>query len=102
MKGEREEVEITIFGSKYTLEGNKEYIKRLADDVEQRIKEGLKNSPEVSSLRVVVTTLLSVADELFTLKDRMMKEGRRDKFTEEKVNGLIRLIDEKIEQLRHY
>ncbi|MCK4244947.1 MAG: cell division protein ZapA [Candidatus Omnitrophica bacterium] len=98
----KREVEITIFGSKYTLEGNKEYIERLADYVEQRIKEGLKNSPEVSSLKVVVTTLLSMADELFTLKERMMKERRGSEFTEEKVNGLIRLIDEKIEQLRHF
>ncbi len=102
MKGERKELEVTIFGSKYTLEGNKEYIKRLADYVDQRIKEGLKNSPEISSLKAVVTTLLSVADELFTLKDRMMKERRGSEFTEEKVNGLIRLIDEKIEQLHHY
>ena len=96
------EVEITIFGSRYTLEGNKEYIKKLADYVEQRIKEGVKNSPEISSLKVVVATLLSITDELFTLKDRMARERKESEFTEEKVNGLMKLIDEKIEQLQHH
>ena len=96
------EVEITIFGSRYTLEGNKEYIKKLADYVEQRIKEGIKNSPEISSLKVVVATLLSVADELFALKDRVAKEKKESEFTEGKIDGLMKLIDEKIEQLQHH
>ena len=95
----KREIEITIFGSRYTLEGNQEYIKRLADYVEQRIKEGQKNSQD--SFKAVITTLISVADELFTLREKANRERMESKFREEKINGLIKLIDEKIEQLYH-
>ena len=96
----KREIEITIFGGRYTLEGNEEYIKRLADYVEQRIKEGQKNSQD--SFKAVITTLISVADELFTLREKANRERMESKFREEKINGLIKLIDEKIEQLYHY
>ncbi len=96
----KREIEITIFGGRYTLEGNEEYIKGLADYVEQRIEEGQKNSQD--SFKAVITTLISVADELFTLKEKANRERMESKFREEKINGLINLIDEKIEQLYHY
>ena len=97
MKGE---IEITIFGGRYTLEGSEEYIKRLADYVEQRIKEGQKNSQD--SFKAVITTLLSVADELFTLREKANRERVESELEKKRINGLINLIDEKIEHLYHY
>ena len=96
----KREIEITIFGGRYTLEGNEEYIKRLADYVEQRIKEGQKNSQD--SFKAVITTLISVADELFTLKEKTNKERMKSELGKKRINELINLIDEKIEQLYHY
>ena len=96
----KREIEITIFGGRYTLEGNEEYIKGLADYVEQRIKEGQKNSPD--SLKAVITTLLSVADELFTLREKANRRRMESELGKKRINGLINLIDEKIEQLYHY
>lgn len=96
----KREIEVTIFGGKYTLEGNEEYIKGLADYVEQRIKEGQKNSPD--SLKAVITTLLSVADELFILREKANRRRMESELEKKRINGLINLIDEKIEQLYHY
>ena len=93
----RKEVEITIFGSRYTLEGNEEYIKRLAAYVEQRIREGQKKSAD--SFKAVITTLLAITDEFFALQEKVNRERMENEFKEKKIDGLINLIDKKIELL---
>ncbi|HCG77434.1 MAG: hypothetical protein COZ37_00935 [bacterium (Candidatus Ratteibacteria) CG_4_10_14_3_um_filter_41_18] len=99
---EKGKVEITIFGSKYILEGDKEYASRLADYINQKINERLKMSPDFSSLKLVVTTLLSVSDELFTLKDKRIKEKMESKYAQKKVDELIESVGKKAEELdRH-
>ena len=92
--GERPEVQsesvtVTIFGREYTLKGDAdaEYVRQVADFVDQRMGEVAKNSTVASTAKVAILAAVNIADELFreqqkrleavaTLEDRSVQIAR--------------------------
>lgn len=85
-------VEVYILGQKYTIRGDasEEYIHRLADYVQEKIKEVYDNSPNISPLKASILASITIADELHKLKD---EQENIAKSIEEKTVALTRLFD---------
>ncbi len=68
MKG----IEVYILGQKYLLkgEGSPQYMKELAEFVDSKIREVLKNSPNMPPLKAAIIASLNITDELFKLRDQ--------------------------------
>jgi len=69
---EKVSVEVSILGQKYILkgEGSQEYLKELANFVDSRIKEILKDAPNMPPLKAAILASINISDELFKLKER--------------------------------
>jgi cell division protein ZapA len=63
----KNEVQIQIFGSGYTIRGDEdlEYIQRVAAYVDQKMREINEKLPVASLAKVAVLASLNLADELF-------------------------------------
>ena len=61
---------VTIYGSEYTIKGDidKEYISKLAEFVDIKMKEIADQTKIASTQRLAVLTALYIADELFSMK----------------------------------
>ena len=61
---------VTIYGSDYTIKGDidEEYIARLAEFVDIKMKEIADQTKIASTQRLAVLTALYIADELFSTK----------------------------------
>jgi len=80
--------EVEIFGSKYRVSGevdSEEYLKELAQYVDQKMREISRSTQTVSSTKVAVLAALNIADELLTLR------SAKDR-TEEEVKGKMEQI----------
>ncbi len=64
-------VEVYILGQKYTIKGEEpdEHIIRLAEYVDQRLKEVFNKSPNIQPLKATIITALGIADELHKVKE---------------------------------
>ena len=63
-------VEIKVFGQVYTVktDADEEHIQRVAQYVNEKMDEVVKNTKSVSSLNVAILTALNIADDL--IKER--------------------------------
>lgn len=73
MKGrpaEKVSVEVYILGQKYILKGEEspEYLKALAEFVDSKIRDILKNSPSTPPLKAAILAGIGITDELFKLR----------------------------------
>jgi len=90
------EVEISILGKKLILtsDADEEYIKEVANFVNERLEEARKKSPAgTMPLTVAILGALDVADEYFKARgqSKFLKEE-----LEKRVDSLIEYIDEKL------
>jgi len=67
MFGDSNVVKVTIFGSEYAIRGDTdaEYIRRVAQYVDTKMKEVDESTSVKSSLKVAILAALNIADELF-------------------------------------
>lgn len=67
--------EVFILGQKYILKGeaSPQYMDELAQFVDSRIREVLKNSPTISPLKATIIASLNIADELFKIREKEKK-----------------------------
>ncbi len=86
-------VEVEIFGQRYKIEGDdsSEYLKKVADFVDFKMKEVVKETGLVDSYKIAILTCLIIADELFRTKKKLSQ--LQEEF-ERKVESLIKKIEE--------
>ena len=72
MSEEKSTIPVNIFGNKYTISGeaDSEYIRELAQYVNDRMREITNHTGEVDSTKVAILTALNIADELYQLKEK--------------------------------
>jgi cell division protein ZapA len=79
-------VDVEIFGKVYTVRGDKdpEYVRRVAEFVDRKMREISQVTDTVSTSRIAILASLNIADELMTLleeseelKNRMKELTRR-------------------------
>ena len=75
-------VDVEIFGKVYTVRGDKdpEYVRRVAEFVDRKMREIAQVTDTVSTSRIAILASLNIADELMTmleeseeLKDRVKR-----------------------------
>lgn len=87
-----EPIKIDIFNSTYAIKTDydPEYVAELASFVDKKMREVYDKSNTASTQKVAVLSSISIADEMFKLKNRGEKaSGELD----ERVIDLIRMID---------
>jgi cell division protein ZapA len=64
-------VDIEIFGKIYTVKGEKdpEYVRKVAEYVDRKMREISQVTETVSTSRIAILASLNIADELFDLID---------------------------------
>ncbi len=65
-------IEVSILGQRYILKGkdSPEYMKTIAGFVDSKMREILKESPNMPPLKAAILACLNISDELFKLKQR--------------------------------
>ncbi|MCL4492669.1 MAG: cell division protein ZapA [Nitrospirae bacterium] len=88
-------VEVYIFGQKYVIKGDDppEYIKQLAEFLDERLKEVHTHSPNVTPLKATILAALNIADELHKVKSEYTAIAQGIKKIEDKTDSIIRLFD---------
>ncbi|TGL64565.1 cell division protein ZapA [Leptospira sarikeiensis] len=91
-----ERVKARIQGDDYTIVGDTdpEYIHRLAEIVDRKIRELQLGMPSASKLKLAVLAALNFADELEQSKNQEQGSGPSSPEAEEKTKKLITLIEE--------
>ena len=92
---EKEEVIIKIFGNEFCLKGDKEYIHKLAQYVDDKIREVDSTTALGSSTKVAIYAAFQIADDMF-------RQGKERKDVEERVNRktakMVKMLQEIIKQ----
>lgn len=85
-------VEVYILGQRYSIRGDapEEHIRKLADYVNEKIKEIYEKSPGITPLKASILAAITIADELFKLREEQIEIARS---IEEKTEVLSRLFD---------
>jgi cell division protein ZapA len=84
---------VQIMGHDYPVEaeaGDDLYVNRLAQFVEERMKELKDESKVVDSYKLAVMAAMNISDELFHLKDA---KGSKSEALDIKVDALTQLLD---------
>lgn len=97
-----ETVAVTIFGKEYpviTSPGkDAQYISKLAQYVDIKMKEIAEQVPNISTVGVAVLACLNISDELFSSRNDFEREIRS---VDEAVNLLIKDIDSRVTGLKN-
>ncbi len=90
-----ETVEVIIFGKSYRVLATKdpEYIQRVAEMVDRKIREIAEQIPDVSQHAIAVLAGLNLADEYLSLQEEMTSEFRS---LDEKILTIVKDIDAKL------
>ena len=93
MSVETSEVKVGIFGQTYTIKGDTdaEYIRELAEYVNNKMEEVRANISSGNPTQVAILVALNIADEYFQLKK--LKNGMENA-VEEKAKNIISMLDE--------
>ncbi|UCD84791.1 MAG: cell division protein ZapA [Deltaproteobacteria bacterium] len=85
-------VQVEILGKEFTVksENDESYVKEIADYVNRKMEEVLKDTRTVATVNVVLLAALNIADEYFRAKDQNQKLIGD---IEEKCQELINLIE---------
>jgi cell division protein ZapA len=85
-------VEVNILGHDYTVktDADTEYIQKIADYVDKKMSEILRNTKTVSTLNVAILTALNIADEFFK---EMQKREELAAEVEHRSEELVKTID---------
>ncbi|MEW6725018.1 MAG: cell division protein ZapA [Bacillota bacterium] len=73
MPDDRNRVAVTIYGEEYTLKSSasQEYVLKLAELVDRKMREVGEANPKLGISRVAVMAALRLADDLLRLRDEM-------------------------------
>ncbi len=88
-------VEIKVFGQVYTVktDADEAHIQRIAQYVNEKMDEVIKNTKSVSSLNVAILTALNVADDLIREREKrlslLQQIDRKSKDLVEKISKNI-------------
>jgi cell division protein ZapA len=87
-----ESVQVEIFGQSYSIKGQDDpaYIRELAAFVDGKMKDVQKGTGTVDSHRVAILTALTIADELYRLRER---HGVLENTAESAANRLLGLTE---------
>jgi cell division protein ZapA len=85
-------VEVKILGQSYSVRTDEDeaYIKKLAQYVDEKLKEIYSAAPNVNHIKAAIMTALGIADELFKIR---MGQEDLDKMIEEKTKILSGLLE---------
>ncbi len=89
---------VNIMGLEYPMEanpGDELYVNRLAQFVEEKMKEVKQESNVVDSYKLAVLAAMNIADELFRLQDSK-SDGVHT--TDSKTDELLKLLDTTLEK----
>ncbi|HAK88250.1 MAG: hypothetical protein A2077_03600 [Nitrospirae bacterium GWC2_46_6] len=88
-------VEVHILGQNYVIKGDapSEYIKHLADFVDEKLKEVYGNAPDITPLKAAILAALNIADELHKVKNDYKSVSQSIKNIEDKTESIIRLFE---------
>jgi len=91
-------LKVKIYGTEYPIKGDSEleYIKQVAEYVDNKMREVNKIAPEISTLKVAILAALNIADELF--KERINSEKLETTDFEDKIRRWINLLENVCEQ----
>lgn len=86
MCSDKNVLKVRIYGAEYPVRGNRDiqYIRELADYLDEKMREVNKNVRVDSSLRVAILAALNITDELFQERHKIMdlKSKLEDKMKE--------------------
>ncbi|MBI4127020.1 MAG: cell division protein ZapA [Deltaproteobacteria bacterium] len=85
-------IEVSIMGQKLQVksENSDTYISKVAEFVDQKMKEVQQSTKSVSSLNVAILAAMNITDEYLRIRDR---KEQKNKALEQKVQDLVELID---------
>lgn len=83
---------VEIFGQTYTIRGESDasYILKLADYLDNHMREVAKKHPNSSPHKISMLAALNIANEVFRLKE---KEKNNNLLIEEKTKVLVEILD---------
>ena len=88
---------VQIMGHEYPVEanpGDELYVNRLAQFVEEKMREMKQDSKIVDSYKLAVMAAMNITDELFRLQE---SKGSSSKAFEGRADELIRLLDQALQ-----
>jgi cell division protein ZapA len=85
-------IEVRIFGQTYQIKAgaDSDHIKRVAQYVDEKMREIASATPTVDTLKIAVLAALNITEEFFQLK-RQKREG--DKELERRAEKLNQILD---------
>lgn len=88
----KKQVEIKVMGQKFMVrsDSDEEYIQQVAEYVDRKVGEVVKNSKAVASLNVAILAAMNIADEFMKYKLEREKQWQT---AEKKIKNVIELID---------
>jgi cell division protein ZapA len=95
MDQESEILKINIFGTEYPIKSDSatetEYIQKVAEYVDKKMREIDTSAQAKSSLKVAILAALNITDELF--QERLSKESLHDE-----ISGKLKRLSDTLEQ----
>jgi len=90
-------LKVNIYGTEYPIRGDVdvEYIRRIAEYVDRKMREVDQNTTAKSSLKVAILAALNIADELFRERDEKAALVRR---LESEADRLSSLLNENLKE----
>ena len=85
-------VDVYILGQRYSIKGDvsEDYIRKLADYVNDKIREVCERSPGITPLKASILAAITIADELHKLREEQIEVARS---IEEKAKVLSSLFE---------
>ncbi|OGL38859.1 MAG: hypothetical protein A3C43_02410 [Candidatus Schekmanbacteria bacterium RIFCSPHIGHO2_02_FULL_38_11] len=95
------QIKVDILGKTYTLKGDSdsEYMEKVADYVNQKMKALSVNSEIVDSSKIAILTALNIADELFKAKDKLVNIIKTN---EEKTSDILNRLDQEFRSSKDF
>lgn len=90
-------VEVNIFGQAYTVktDADKEYIQKIAEYVDKKMDEIVRNTKTVSTLNTAILAALNIADDFFK---EMEKREELLAEVENRSREIVKTIDTQLKQ----
>lgn len=89
-------VKVNIYGNEYSImgEAEPEYILKLAEYIDNKMKEIGKTVATGNTAQIAILTALNIADEYFQIQEIKTNAGDLTGEMEKKTRALISLLDE--------
>ena len=97
---EKSSIKVQIFGMDYSLKSDKdpEYIRKVAEFVDEKIQRLSTNTNVKSQTKIAVLVALNIADELFQLKKQYENSQKVSENIELKSKELCDSVDDHLNQ----